>query len=402
MAVFLKILVTLFASVYGLDNGVARTPPMGWLAWERFACNTDCTNDPDNCISEKLFKDMADHMVSDGYKDVGYQFINIDDCWASRDRDSEGNLQADPIRFPSGIKALADYIHNKGLKMGIYADFGTHTCAGYPGSQDHLQQDVMTFAEWGIDMLKMDGCSYSDLNSMPQGYMNVSNYLNGTGRHIVFSCSWPAYWNDAGMKIDYTYAAKSCNLWRLYGDISDSWDSVKGIVQFYTSHQDEFQPVAGPGNWNDPDMLIIGGYGLSVDEQKAQFAIWSVLAAPLLMSNDLRNIPKESQQILQNMEIINVNQDSLGKQARKVSSPTSTDLVLSKPLANGSYAVVFLNEGSFSGPHNITIDFKTVGLTSSKAMIRDLFQQKNIGTFESQYTACVNPSGVVMVTMTPV
>jgi hypothetical protein len=353
--------------------------------------------------------DMADRLAADGYKDVGYQFINIDDCWASKERDDHGRLQADPVRFPNGIAALAQYVHGKGLKLGIYGDYGTHTCGGYPGSIDYLQTDINTFASWGIDMLKLDGC-YANITGMPQAYQNVADLLNATGRHIVFSCSWPAYWVVNKQEIDYSLAAKSCNLWRNYHDIADSWDSVKDIVDHYTTNQDTLIPAAGPGHWNDPDMILAGDFGLSYDEQKAQFAIWSIWSAPLLMSNDLRNIPEESKEILQNKEVIAVNQDPLGKQGRMIynkeydipgaSSPGS-DKIFAKELHDGSYAVVFFNSGSFSSPHNINVTFEEVGITSKSVLVRDLFQKKDLGIFTNKFTAYVNPSGVVMVKMTP-
>ncbi|XP_019855912.1 PREDICTED: alpha-N-acetylgalactosaminidase-like [Amphimedon queenslandica] len=390
---------SLWHSSLSLDNGVALTPPMGWLAWERYACNTNCKDDPDNCIGEKLFMRMADHIASDGFKDAGYQYINIDDCWASKERDSQGRLQADPDRFPSGIAALANYVHSKGLKLGIYADYGTHTCGGYPGSGPSMKLDIDTFASWGIDMLKMDGCN-ANIDGMPQGYKQVSDYLNATGRHIVFSCSWPAYWVGSGKTVNYTYAGETCNLWRNYHDISDSWDSVTSIIDYYAKEEDDLIPAAGPGHWNDPDMLIVGDFGLSVDEQQAQMAIWSILSAPLLMSNDLSTISDESKAILQNSDVISVSQDKLGHQG-KVVATVGKVRVFSKLLSDNSMAVVFFNSGSFAGPQNVTVTFQTVGLSSSKATVKDLFQQKDLGTFQGSFTTPVDPSSVVMVKMTP-
>jgi alpha-N-acetylgalactosaminidase len=300
-----------------LNNGVARTPPMGWLEWERFRCNIDCTSYPSTCVSEELFLQQAEHLVALGLKDAGYIQINIDDCWSAHERDSSGRLQADPKRFPHGIKYLADEIHKKGLKLGIYGDFGTKTCAGYPGSLGYLDIDAQTFADWTVDMLKLDGCNVN-ISLMKEGYPQMAKALNKTGRPIVFSCSWPDYERSAGEKPDYQLIANNCNLWRNYRDISDSWDSVVSIIKYYGDNQNAFQPYAGPGNWNDPDMLIVGDYGLSLDQSKAQFAIWSIFAAPLLMSVDLRNISQEFVDILSNKEIIAVDQDELGIMGRRV------------------------------------------------------------------------------------
>jgi alpha-galactosidase len=182
-----------------LDNGLALTPPMGWMHWQRFRCLVDCDAYPDECINEKLFRSMADHLAADGYLEAGYEYLIIDDCWASKERDDQGRLQPNATRFPNGIKALADYVHSKGLKFGIYGDYGTKTCAGYPGSYGHLETDAKTFAEWEVDYLKLDGC-YADVDNLEQGYIEMGRYLNQTGRPIVYSCSWPAYQEPLGIK----------------------------------------------------------------------------------------------------------------------------------------------------------------------------------------------------------
>ncbi|KAJ9599026.1 hypothetical protein L9F63_010483, partial [Diploptera punctata] len=194
-------LVTLgfLATTSALDNGLALTPPMGWLSWERYRCITDCVNFPDECISENLFFRTAKLMATEGYLEAGYEYIIIDDCWLSKERDSEGRLQPDPDRFPSGIKALSDYVHSLGLKFGIYEDYGNLTCAGYPGILGHLETDANTFAEWGVDYIKVDGCN-SNLEDMNTGYAEFGSYLNKTGRPIVYSCSLPFYQEISGMK----------------------------------------------------------------------------------------------------------------------------------------------------------------------------------------------------------
>ncbi|XP_039346578.1 alpha-N-acetylgalactosaminidase-like isoform X4 [Mauremys reevesii] len=314
----LSILLGLAACCSSLDNGLLRTPPMGWLPWERFRCNTDCKTDPGNCISEYLIKAMADKMAEDGWKELGYEYVNLDDCWSAKERDSQGRLQPDPDRFPSGIKALADYIHSKGLKFGIYSDMGNYTCMGYPGTTlDTIDTDAKTFAEWEVDMLKLDGC-YSNSSVKAIGYPKMSIALNKTGRPIAYSCSWPAYEGGLPPKVNYTVLGDICNLWRNFGDIQDSWESVLNIIEWYGNNQDKLQPAAGPGRWNDPDMLIIGNFGLSYEQSKVQMALWAILAAPLFMSSDLRTISEDAKYILQNKLLIYINQDSLGIQGQRI------------------------------------------------------------------------------------
>jgi len=202
LSLCMSLLTSMIPVVVSLENGLATTPPMGWLAWERFRCNTDCANDPHNCISERLFRQMADLIVSDGYRDAGYSYINVDDCWLSHKRDRHGRLQADAQRFPSGMKSLADYVHSKGLKFGIYEDYGNFTCAGYPGILGHLETDANTFADWDVDYVKLDGC-YSLPTDMDRGYPDFGYYLNKTGRPMLYSCSWPVYQTYSGMTVRF-------------------------------------------------------------------------------------------------------------------------------------------------------------------------------------------------------
>ncbi|XP_071951370.1 alpha-N-acetylgalactosaminidase-like isoform X2 [Antedon mediterranea] len=398
----LVVLVSLVVSVHGLDNGLALTPPMGWMSWERFRCNIDCKNQPNDCIGEKLFMDMADRMVEDGFKDAGYEYVNIDDCWASKERDSAGKLQADPDRFPSGIKKLADYVHSRGLKLGIYNDFGTKTCGGYPGSLGHLEVDAKTFAEWGVDMLKMDGC-YADVKTMPQGYPNMTKALNATGRPILFSCSWPDYERASKIQPDYKLIAKNCNIWRNYIDIQDSWDSVLKIIDYYAQEQDTLAAVSAPGSFNDPDMLIIGDFSLSVEQAKAQMAMWSILAAPMLMSNDLRTISPEFREILLNKEVIQINQDPSGKMGKRVMQETGIE-VWSKTTADSKLAIVFLSRRTDGIPTNYSIILRDAGATSNSAYeFIDLFTWKSVGKFGKRDTmkVAINPNGVRMLLGTP-
>jgi len=390
-----------------LDNGLALTPPMGFLSWERFRCDTNCIVDAQDCISENLYKSIADAMIEGGYLEAGYQYVNIDDCWLANERDADGRLQADPFRFPNGIRSLADYVHGLGLKLGIYEDYGNFTCGGYPGVLGHLEVDAQTFADWQVDYLKLDGC-YAELDDMEIGYPQMGQYLNATGRPIVYSCSWPAYWTFAGEDPDYDAIEKSCNLWRNWADIDDSWDSVTAIIDFFGDNQDEYIPHAGPGHWNDPDMIIVGDYGLSFDESQVQMAIWSILAAPLLVSADLRNIRQELKDILLNKDVIAIDQDPLGIQGRRIYQGADGVEIWTRPVtpvssANDySYAVAFRNRGTSTLDH-VTTTLGALGLTYANGYhVVDLYNGNDFGVLlpDAELSVTVDPSGVIFVKAT--
>ncbi|BFZ14880.1 hypothetical protein BsWGS_17919 [Bradybaena similaris] len=390
--------------IQALDNGLALTPPMGWLSWERFRCNVNCKTDPDNCISEHLYMKMADLMVSEGYRDAGYQYVNIDDCWPAKERDSKGRLVADPDRFPSGIQALAKYVHSKGLKLGIYEDFGSKTCAGYPGSEYYMETDANTFAEWEVDSLKFDGCN-SDPKDMPYGYPVMGRFLNMTGRPILFNCQWPGYLVGAGIMPDYAAVRATCNLWRNYNDVQDSWDSVLDIIDHYGKDDGNFSVYAGPGGWNDPDELVLGDYGLSYYQQKAQFGMWALFAAPLLMSLDLRNVDPTIKQLLLNKNIIAINQDPLGNQAvRLFEVPGSVSVWIKKLARPGSFAVGILNKDNQGTPTVYKTSFSDLGLTNSKGyQAWEAFENKTIGSFSStqEFTISVDPTSIYILVAIP-
>ncbi|KAK3100793.1 hypothetical protein FSP39_025412 [Pinctada imbricata] len=396
----LIVLGALPVHVTSLDNGLALTPPMGWLTWERFRCNTDCVNDPDNCISEKLIMQMADAMASQGYKDAGYEYVIIDDCWLARQRDAKGNLQPDPERFPHGIKYLADYVHSKGLKFGIYEDFGSETCGGFPGSEFHMKQDAYTFAAWGIDYLKFDGC-FSDVRDMPIGYAAMGHFLNKTGRPIVYSCEWPLYQAFKGIKPDYAAIKETCNLWRNYGDIQDSWASMIGTVNYYGQDVDNFTQYAGPGGWNDPDMA--SDYSLSYVEERVQMAMWCIMASPLIMSNDLRNIRNVSKALLQNRNLIRINQDPLGKQGAMITKNGQIS-IWTKPLSTGGIVVACLNQGDDGRPRKIKFTLNEIGLTKQNGYnISDAFTMRymTVAKPNSNIVMAIDPHGVQMILAMP-
>ncbi len=372
------------ARVSALDNGVARTPPMGWNSWNKFGCN----------VSEELIKSMADAMVSSGMKDAGYQYVVIDDCWQVG-RDAQGNIVADPQRFPSGIKALADYVHSKGLKFGLYSDVGTMTCAKRPGSMGHEYQDAAQYAAWGVDYLKYDWCNVGTTNAQA-AYQLMSDALKSTGRPIVFSmCEW-------GTAKPWLWAKDIGNLWRTTGDIKDCW-SCKGEWDngFLTNLdlQIGLESFAGPGHWNDPDMLEVGNGGMTTTEYRSHFSLWALLAAPLIAGNDLRTMTPEIHDILTAPEVIAVNQDALGKQGARVWKDGDLE-VWSKQMKDGSRAVILFNRSGAAA--DVTVNCVDIGYPARvSAGVRDLWAKKDLGKFSGNYTAKVESHGVVMVRVTP-
>jgi len=386
----------MLACTKALENGLIRTPPMGWLSWQRFRCQTDCKTYPKDCISENLLMDMADRVAADGFKTVGYEYVIIDDCWLAKTRDATGRLQPDPDRFPHGIKALADYIHSKGLKFGIYEDIGTKTCAGFPGSQWYLQLDAQTFADWTIDYLKFDGCNY-DPHGYSDGYPPMAFFLNMTGRPIALSCEYALYQRASGIKPDYKGQAAACNVARNYNDIDDSWGSLTSVIEFFGNNEDNFSSVAGPGFFHDPDMLLLGNYGLSYDQERTQMAMWCMLAAPLFMSVDLRTISAQSKALLQNSRAISINQDPLGIQARRITKVGSIEIWTKPIMPAGSYAFALLNFAN-DMPQKVTVQFST-GLLMSGAgayNVTEVFDGTYVGLYKpsSSFSVMVNPNGV--------
>jgi len=379
-----------------LDNQLGLTPPMGWMDWERFRCNTDCANDPNNCIGETLFRAIADHLVSDGYRDVGYKYVDIDDCWLSKSRDAQGKLVANPAGFPSGIPNLANYMHTRGLLLGMYEDIGTETCGGYPGSDGHFESDAQQFASWGVDALKLDGCNYQAQNYQ-MGYTNYSKALNGTGRPMMYSCSWPAYINDGQKALYYPYMAKICNIWRNWDDIQDSYASMASIANYWGENSQVLAAVAKPGSFNDPDQLIIGNSGLNQAESQTQMAIWAIIAAPLLMSNDLRNIQPWAKEILLNKEAIAVNQDPLGRQGVRIYGKAGSTQVWLRQLADSTFAVALWNDTP-----NPTMMLLDPTFASGYASLRDLWAHKDLGVCGPTSCSFTVPAhGTVFLKATP-
>lgn len=340
------------------NTALAPTPPMGWMSWQRFRCTIDCQEFPDDCINEKLIKETADRMAEDGWLEAGYDVVAIDDCWSTHYRHpTTSRLVPDPVRFPSGMLALSRYIHSKGLKFGIYGDYGTFTCERYPGSMGFEKVDAQTFAEWEIDYLKFDGC-FSSSEEQRIGYEMFGNFLNDTGRDVVYSCSYPAYLGGLPAQVDYKWLGSVCHQWRNYFDIDDSFYSLLKIIEWYGDHMDALRKFSGPGKWHDPDMLIVGNFGITEWQAKIQMSIWAMLAAPLFMSNDLRNIDLASKAILQNRAAIRVNQDPLGIPGYRIGSRAGFEM-WAKPLEHNRFSIVIFSVRTDGNPRpfDFQVDF---------------------------------------------
>lgn len=309
---------------------LSKAPQMGWNSWNKFGCE----------INEQLIKETADAMASSGLKDAGYEYLNIDDCWQGQ-RDASGNIQPDPKRFPSGMKALADYVHAKGLKLGIYSDAGNKTCGGYPGSRGHEYQDALVYAGWGIDYIKYDWCDTKGMNA-ESAYTTMRDAIDATGRPMLFSiCEW-------GNNKPWEWAPAIGHSWRTTGDIYPCWDcdvghgswSSFGVVRILDKQQD-LRQYAGPGHWNDMDMLEVGN-GMTESEDRAHFSLWAMMASPLITGNDLRNMPASTLKILTNKDVIALDQDPAGVEALRMMGGTPVEIYV-KPLANNEWAILFLN-----------------------------------------------------------
>lgn len=368
------------------DNGLARTPPMGWNSWNKFAGR----------INDETVRAVADAMVSSGMKQAGYVYINIDDTWEGP-RDAQGNITSN-LKFPN-MKALADYVHSKGLKIGIYSSPGPKTCAGYEGSYGHEQQDANTYAAWGIDYLKYDWCSAERIYTgyqvpeLEAVYQKMGDALLKTGRPIVYSlCEYGRgdVWNW-GTKV-------GGNLWRTTSDISDRWASMSriGFNQF------DIAQYIHPGHWNDPDMLEIGNGGMTADEYRTHLSLWSFLAAPLLAGNDLSSMTDETKSILMNAEVIAIDQDTAGKPVKRIADPAATTadltaataVVLARPLSDGSMAIGLFNRGD--QPQAVSINWSSVNWAGKKLHARDLWKHADVDLSGDTYSATVPAHAVVM------
>ena len=358
-----------------LAQQLAQTPPMGWNSWNKFA----------EKINAQTVKEIADAMVSSGMKDAGYVYVNIDDTWQGK-RDAEGVLQPNE-KFPD-MKGLADYVHSKGLKIGIYSSPGPKTCAGYEGSYQHEAQDAQTWAAWGIDYLKYDWCSAKDVykdEEMPAVYKKMGDALKATGRPIVFSlCQY------GKQKVWEWGAASGGNLWRTTGDIEASWKSMSSIGFDKQTGLDQY---AGPGHWNDPDMLEVGNDRMDAVEDKCHMSLWAMLAAPLLAGNDIRSMSDDTKEILLNKELIAIDQDKLGRQGTRVTKDGRTETWM-KPLSNGDLAVAMFNRDDRD--QLMIVKWSDLGITC-KHEVRDIWHHADRGRIKDLFEAEVSSHGAVVI-----
>ncbi|CAI2731937.1 unnamed protein product [Schistosoma spindalis] len=394
-----------------LDNGLARTPPMGWNTLKHLGCRLNCQRYPNNCLGENAIKRTADKLVSDGWRDLGYKYVVLDDCWLSKQRDSKTNsIMADPSRFPSGIKCIAEYLHSKNLSLGITLGYGNMTCSGYPGSINHLELDAKTVADWGVDYVKMHAC-YSAENTAQDGFEKFSRLLNATGRPVMLLCTYPAYryWLSNPHMTDWKKLQDSCNLWRVSSNVQNNWQSIIGIMNRYKLRNDVFPKLAGPGHWNDPDMLVLGYNGLSDDQKRVHIGMWCMFAAPLLMSADMDNVDQFSASLLRNKHLLAIDQDRGGHQAEFVKSRNDVQLWIRKlddcPIG-WAIACIYTKVDGAPITFSTNLDeFKSQMYTISgdKFELLDVFtgdRFKDVGLTEN-FTISINSTGIMMFRVNP-
>ena len=393
--IFFSLFLFCFTGMYAQKfEGLALTPPMGWNSWNTFQTNS----------SDSLARGIADVMVSSGMKDAGYTYLVLDDGWMAMERDSvTGNLVPDPKKFPNGMKVLVDYVHAKGLKFGLYNCAGTKTCAGYPGTRGYEYQDARFYASLEIDYLKFDWCNTDGINAK-EAYNTMSKALKAAGRPIVFSlCEW-------GSNKPWEWAANVGQLWRTTGDISAVFD---GYVDHGTWKQTGVMPIvdqqnglrkyAGPGHWNDPDMLEVGN-GMSVAEDRTHFSLWCMLAAPLIAGNDLRKMTKQTNAILINKEVIAIDQDAAGMEGFLFKSKDSLEVYV-KPLSGDDWAVCFLNRSHKSMQINYnwkdeivtdTLFNKTMNAKEHTYKVKNVWTNTNSGDTQKPFAASLPSHDVIV------
>ncbi len=361
-----------------LSDGLAPTPPMGWNSWNRFG----------PFISESLVLETADALIASGMREAGYRYVVIDDAWQESARDDEGDLVENRWAFPNGMARLADEIHRRGLRFGLYTCAGSRTCQGYPASRGSEARDARRFAAWGVDFVKVDWCNTEGLEA-PATYRTWSQAIRGTGRPMVLSiCEW-------GRQRPWEWAPGLGHLWRTSPDIADTWESVVGTLD----RQVELHRFAGPDHWNDPDMLEVGNGGMTDVEYRAHFSLWAMLAAPLMAGNDVRAMAESTRAILAAPEVIAVDQDPLGRQARRVRIEGACEL-WARELADGSRAVLLLNRGG--APARAALTWDEAGLDPLAPMtVRDLWQRADVGKRDEGYDATLAAHAALLLKITP-
>uniref|UniRef100_A0A7S4IS01 Alpha-galactosidase n=1 Tax=Vannella robusta TaxID=1487602 RepID=A0A7S4IS01_9EUKA len=376
-------LVFVVSFVSGLNNGVGSTPQMGWNSWNYYACDG---------YNYTVLRQTVDAFFTQGLYAAGYNYLNIDDCWAEYYRTSNGTLQPDKQKFPQGetMQDLIDYVHQRGMLFGLYSDAGERTCANHdPGSLGHEQIDAQTFADWGVDYLKYDNCNNEGERALER-YPPMRDAILSTNRPLFFSlCEW-------GRERVPTWGRAVGNSWRTTKDISDHWESM--LYNLYLNNH--WVDYAGPGGWNDPDMLEVGNGGMTTTEYISHFSLWSLMKAPLIIGCDVITMDATTRGILTNTEVIAVNQDSRGIQGKLIRSPTDTTEVWAGPLTNGNVAAILFNRGRSAA--NITMEWDDLNIIPSvTASVRDLWAHKDLGTFSRSYTGLVESHGVLMFKIIP-
>ena len=357
-----------------LTDGLALTPPMGWNSWNRFG----------PYISEQLVLDTADALIESGLRDVGYQYVVIDDAWHESSRDENGDLAENLWAFPHGMKWLADRIHDRDLRFGLYTDAGTKTCQGYPGSLGHEARDAKRFADLGVDFIKVDWCHTTGLRGRTT-YPKWSAAIAATGRPMLLSiCEW-------GRDKPWEWAGTCGHMWRTSHDIADTWESLMDVVD----RQGDLHPHAGPGHWNDPDMLEVGNGGMTDEEYRTHMSLWAMLAAPLMAGNDLRDMSAATRETLTAPDVIAIDQDPLGRQGRRVSS-TGTAEVWARPLHDGGHAVLLFNRGDTT--QNVRVHWEDIGAASTREPhVRDLWRRADVGVRDGWYDQTLEPHACALV-----
>ncbi len=399
LAILLMISISVTAGAQKFED-LAQTPPMGWNSWNTF--ETD--------IDEQLVRNIADKFVELGLKDAGYEYIVLDDGWMSRERDSNGNLVADPKKFPNGMKALVDYVHSQGLKFGLYNCAGGNTCAGYPGSRGHQYQDARLYASWGVDFLKYDWCDTENLNAR-ESYVTMRDALYEAGKPVLFSiCEWGTYQ-------PWEWAGDVGHMWRITGDIINCWDCEVGHGSWASfgiwkvielRNKEKIRQAAGPGHWNDYDMMEVGN-GMTNAEDRSHFAMWNILNSPLMMGNDLREVSKETLKTLTNKEVIAVNKDPLAIPAFRFNNENNVE-IWAKPLKNEKWAITFVNRNDT--PVDIDFDWRrhqlsddlsqrSLQVENTTYQLRDLFLHEEVGDTSKNLQTSIGVHDVLMLKLTP-
>jgi alpha-galactosidase len=379
---------------YALDDGLAKTPYMGWNTWYAFGGKFD----------EKKLREVADSMISSGLREAGYTYLCLDDCWSSKSRDADGKLVADPAKFPSGMKAFSDYCHERGLKLGIYGDRGTQTCAGYPGSFGFEAVDAKTFADWGVDLVKYDNCH--GVGPASDAYIAFRNALQATKRPMIYNiCNW-------GEDRVWEWGANVGHSWRTFDDIGKGGGGWTRVFEYGADVNAELWKFAGPAHWNDAEYLLIGVTNLTREESRAKFSLWCLMASPLILAVDVPKMPSWVRDIVTEKEVIAVNQDAKGIQGRKIRlvNPVTAqvndhvkmtvhrgdyEIWGGKPLADGSQAVVLFNRTTQSA--SISLTAEDLGYSPQvRFHVRDLWKHQDLGLFTNSMSTSVAPHGVVM------